>query len=199
MSQPTEYFNKVNFSPSTPPRVPPKTNVRAPALHRLSETDSVEEDESVDPIPGPRFRGISDESPVSPYTILDQEPGLPIPSAFDLDRTAGTERKGSGSSAATLSSQKSFPHLTRGKSLPYDDDEPLPFVVKGDKHKRILGIDQNTPPIKRPPQKMEGSKSSSGGVRKKRSHPELDRATSPLPTPDVVPFLYQDIEVCSLC
>jgi hypothetical protein len=192
-----EYFNKVNFSPATPPRIPPKNNVRAPALHRLSETDSVEEADFIDATPGPRFRGASNGSPVSPYTVLDNDTTLPVPPAFDLDKASGSGRKGSASSTATQSTTQSRPRTARGNSLPYDDDgEPLPFVMKSnDKHRRILGIDGKAPPIKRP-QRNDNSNKVSGAIRRKPSLPEInDRANSPLPAPDVVPFVYQDIEV----
>jgi hypothetical protein len=172
--------------------VPPKSNIRAPVLHRLSETDSIDEADSLDPIAGPRFRGAGHGSPVSPYTVLDQDGALPTPTAFDLDKSG---RKGSGSSIGT---QQSNSRMSRGRSLQFNDDheEPVPFVMKSDKHKRILGIDSKATPVKRPPQKSESSTSISGGLRRKRSIPDVNgRANSPLPAPDVVPFLYQDIEV----
>jgi hypothetical protein len=192
MSNPpgNEYFNSVNFSPKSPPRLPPKGNVRAPVLHRLSETDSINEADSFDPVPGPRFRGTSNGSPVSPYTLLDQDGTLPTPTAFDLDKSG---RKGSGSSLGTQQSR-----MSRGRSLQLMDEheEPAPFVMKSDKHKRILGIDSKATPVKKPPQKSESLHSISGGLRRKRSIPDVHaRANSPLPAPDVVPFLYQDIEV----
>jgi hypothetical protein len=192
-----EYFNNINFSPATPPRVPPKTNVRAPVLHRLSETDSLEEAASIDPVPpGPRFRGPSNGSPVSPYTVLEQDIALPVPTAFDLDKSSGSGRKGSESSTTTQSTQRSRTRHVRGNSLGFDDDgEPIPFVMRSsDKHKRILGIDSKAPPIKQPP------RTDSAGNRRKRSLPEPnDRSNSPLPAPDIVPFVYQDIEVCHYC
>lgn len=188
-----EYFGKVNFSPTSPPRVPPKTNIRAPILHRLSETDSLEEGDSFDPIPGPRFRGPNSDSPVSPYTVIGQDTTLPVPTAFELDRSA---RKGSGSSGGSISQSRP----SRVKSLPFpDDQEPTPFVMKSDKHKRILGIDPKTAAIKRQVQKSDNSAPPSNGIRRKRSLPDVNvRANSPLPAPDVVPFLYQDIEVTAL-
>jgi hypothetical protein len=191
-----EYFNNVNFSPTSPPRVPPKTNVRAPVLHRLSETDSIEEGDSFDPIPGPRFQGPKAESPVSPYTVIGRDTGLPVPTAFDLDKSA---RKGSASSGGTLALQPSQSRASRGRSLPFpEDEEPTPFVMKSDKHKRILGIDPRTTPIKRQVQKSDTPPPSTNGIRRKRSLPDVNaRANSPLPAPDVVPFLYQDIEVSS--
>jgi hypothetical protein len=187
LSQPTadDYFKKINYSPSTPPRQPPRSNIRAPLLHRVSETDSIEEaDDDFEPPSGPRFRGVSNGSPISPHTIIDQEGILPAPSAFELDKAG---RKGSESSAATISSLQSQPHMPRVRSsitIIDDDDEPPPFVMKGDKHKR----------------KTDSSKSIPGAPRRKRSFPEIhdrptDRSSSPLPAPDVVPFLYQDIEV----
>ena len=189
-----EYFNNVNFSPTTPPRVPPKTNVRAPLLHRLSETDSIEEGDSLDPIPGPRFRGPSSDSPISPYTVVHHDTGLPDPTSFDLDKSG---RKGSASSGGTLALQQSQSRSSRGRSLPFtDDEEPTPFVMKSDKHKRILGIDPKIAPIKRLPAKSDTPPPLANGIRRKRSLPDVNgRANSPLPTPDVVPFLYQDIEV----
>ena len=107
MSQPpaNEYFNNVNYSPSTPSRVPPRTNVRPPALHRVSETDSLEESDDFEP-PAPLFRSTSNGSPVSPYTIVDHANAPSAPSAFELDMAA---RKGSESSAGTVSSQPSYP------------------------------------------------------------------------------------------
>jgi hypothetical protein len=192
-----EYFTKVNYSPATPPRIPPKNNVRAPVLHRLSETDSVEEADLINSTPGPRFRGASNGSPVSPYTVLDQDGTLPDPTAFDLDKASGTGRKGSASSTTTQSTQNSRPRNPRGNSLPFDEDgEPMPFVMRpSDKHKRILGIDSKAPAIKRP-QRSENSNKVSVGIRRKPSLPDInDRANSPLPAPDVVPFVYQDIEV----
>jgi len=200
LSQPTadDYFKKINYSPSTPPRQPPRSNIRAPLLHRVSETDSIEEaDDDFEPPSGPRFRGVSNGSPISPHTIIDQEGILPAPSAFELDKAG---RKGSESSAATISSLQSQPHMPRVRSsitIIDDDDEPPPFVMKGDKHKRVLGIDAKTSQVK---QKTDSSKSIPGAPRRKRSFPEIhdrptDRSSSPLPAPDVVPFLYQDIEV----
>src|SRR5579859_568999 len=189
-----EYFSKVNFSPTSPPRVPPKTNVRAPVLHRLSETDSIEEGELFDPVPGPRFRGPASDSPVSPHTVIGQDMSLPVPTAFDLDKSG---RKGSASSGGTISQSRP----SRVKSIPFpDDEEPTPFVMKSDKHKRILGIDPKTAAIKRQAPKNEHAATPpSNGVRRKRSFPEVHaRANSPLPAPDVVPFLYQDIEVSTL-
>jgi hypothetical protein len=196
---PPEYFKKVNYSPTTPPRVPPKTNVRAPLLHRLSETDSIDEIDTIDPVPGPRFRGPTSGSPVSPYTILEQDPALPVPTAFDLDKASGSGRKGSESSTGTLASQQSFPYLSRGRSMPYDDEEPTPFVMKSDKHKRILGIESKSPASgKRGSHKGDNANSTPSGPRRKRSFPDINRSNSPLPAPDVVPFLYQDIEVVPL-
>jgi hypothetical protein len=196
-----EYFAKVNYSPSTPPRIPPKNNIRAPALHRLSETDSIEE---ADILPQPPFRTNTNESPVSPYTVVDKDAALPDPSSFDLDRASGTGRKGSASSAGTLGTP--LPHrISRGRSLQLakdEDDEPTPFIMKSDKHKRILGIDSKTPSIKRhshKADKAESPKLTSTGMRRKRSIPDTNgRSDSPLPAPDVVPFLYQDIEVSPL-
>lgn len=203
LSQPAadDYFKKVNYSPATPPRQPPRTNVRAPLLHRVSETDSIEEaDADIEPPSGPRFRGVTNGSPVSPHTIIDQEGTLPTPSAFELDKNG---RKGSGSSQATIASLQSQPHMPRVRSsiTIVDDDEPPAFVAKTDKHKRVLGIDQKSSQGKRGGvEKSESSKSMSGGPRRKRSFPDIherivDRSSSPLPAPDVVPFLYQDIEV----
>lgn len=197
-----DYFKKINYSPATPPRQPPRTNIRAPLLHRVSETDSVDEkeDDDIEPPSGPRFRGVSNGSPVSPHTIVDQEGTLPTPSAFELDKAG---RKGSESSAVTIASLQSQPHMPRVRSsiTIIDDEEPPAFVMKGDKHKRVLGIDQKTSQVKRGgAEKGDSSKSISGGPRRKRSFPEIhdritDRSSSPLPAPDVVPFLYQDIEV----
>jgi hypothetical protein len=187
-----EYFNKVNFSPTSPPRVPPKMNIRAPVLHRLSETESIEEG-VFDPIAGPRFRGPTSDSPVSPYTVVGHDTSLPVPTAFDLDKSG---RKGSASSGGTIPQSRP----SRVKSLPFvDDEEPTPFVMKSDKHKRILGIDPKPAAIKRQLQKNDNSAPpSSNGIRRKRSLPDVNaRANSPLPAPDVVPFLYQDIEVCA--
>src|SRR5277367_46325 len=203
LSQPAadDYFKNINYSPSTPPRQPPRTNIRAPLLHRVSETDSIEEaEDDLEPPTGPRFRGINNGSPVSPHTIVDQEGALPTPIAFELDRAG---RKGSESSAATVSSLQSQPHMPRVRSsiTITDDDEPPSFVTKSDKHKRILGIDSKPPQVKRGGgEKSDNSKSFSGGPRRKRSFPEIhdritNRSSSPLPAPDVVPFLYQDIEV----
>jgi len=200
MSQPpgSEYFSKVNFSPNTPSRAPPKTSARTPTLHRLSETDSIDEADGPDQLLSPRFIGMTNGSPVSPHTVVDQELTLPDPITFDLDKASGTGRKGSEGSTSTLASGQSPSRQRNGRSTMYDDDEPAPFVMRSDKHKRILGIDQKTPTVKRGSNKLESSKSS-GGARRKRSFPELnERSNSPLPTPDVVPFLYQDIEVVSM-
>ena len=195
MSQPpaAQYFNNVNYSPSTPSRVPPKTNVRPPALHRVSEIDSHEESDDFEP-PAPLFRSTSNGSLVSPHTIVDHAIALPPPSAFDLDTAA---RKGSEPGPGIVSSQPSYPRARTKSSLPYidDDDEPPPFVMKSDKHKRILGIDQKTPQIKRSHEKREKS-APKPPVHRETSFPDLaDRSSSPLPASDVVPFLYQDIEV----
>jgi hypothetical protein len=190
-----EYFSNVNFSTATPPRIPPKNNVRQPVLHRLSETDSVEEADLIDSTQGPRFRGASNESPVSPYTVLDHDTTLPVPTAFDLDKSSGTGRKGSGSSSSSI--QRSRPRATHGNSLPYDEDgELVPLSRSTDKHKRILGIgDTKTPPIKHP-ERSDSPGTKLGGTRRKRSLPDIkERANSPLPGPDIVPFVYQDIEV----
>lgn len=194
-----EYFAKVNYSLSTPPRHPPKNNVHAPVLHRLSETDSITEADMLVSTSGPRFRGSKvEESPVSPYTVVDKDGTLPDPSSFDLDMASGSGRKGSASSAGTVPLPQP-PRVVRGRSLQFtrgEDEEPAPFIMKSDKHKRILGIDSKTPQIKRPSHKSESPKSLSGGLRRKRSLPDINgRANSPLPAPDVVPFLYQDIEV----
>jgi hypothetical protein len=203
LSQPAadDYFKKINYSLATPPRQPPRTNVRAPILHRVSESESIDEvDDDIEPPSGPRFRGVSNGSPVSPHTIADQEGILPSPSAFELDKSG---RKGSGSSQTTIASLQSQPHMPRVRSsiTITDDDEPPAFVAKADKHKRVLGIDQKSSQVKRGgTEKSESSKSISGGPRRKRSVPDIhdritDRSSSPLPAPDVVPFLYQDIEV----
>jgi|SRR5579862_5420042 hypothetical protein len=193
-----EYFANVNYFTSTPPRLPPKNNIRAPALHRLSETDSISEADILGSVPDPPFRGAINESPVSPHTVLDKDSTLSDPSAFDLDRSSGSGRKGSASSAGTLGTPQPI-RASRGRSLQFsrdeEDEEPAPFVMKSDKHKRILGIDAKTPQIKRP-SKTESPKLSSTTMRRKRSIPESNgRSGSPLPAPDVVPFLYQDIEV----
>jgi hypothetical protein len=195
MSQPpvNEYFHNVDYSPSTSSRVPPRSNVRPPALHRVSEIDSIEESDDLEP-PAPLFRTASNDSPVSPHTIVDHANTLPLPNAFELDVAA---RKGSESSSGTVPSQLLYPRARTGSSLPYidDDDEPPPFVMKSDKHKRILGIDQKTSHIKRSHDKRENSAPTPPPVHRERSFPEVDRSSSPLPAPDVVPFLYQDIEV----
>ena len=196
-----EYFKKINYSPLTTSRQPPRANVRAPVLHRVSESDSIEErEDDFEPPSGPRFRGTSNGSPISPHTIVDQAGTPPTPSAFELDKAG---RQGSESSSATISSLQSLPHMPRVRSsiTIIDDDEPPHFVQKNDKHKRVLGIDQKSSQAKRGgAEKSEGSRSISGGPRRKRSIPEIhdrvtDRSSSPLPAPDVVPFLYQDIEV----
>jgi hypothetical protein len=201
MSRPPadEYFTSVNYSPSGPSRAPPRANIRPPILHRLSETESFDEAEELDP-PGPPFRENSNGSPVSPHTIV-QKAGAPPPdpSAFELDEP---NRKGS---EPTLSSQPSYSRLTRPRSsIPYiEDEEPAPFVIKGDKHKRILGINPKTSHIRRGHDKSDSSNSlapgaPAPGARHKRSFPDIpDRSSSPLPGPEVVPFLYQDIEVNS--
>ena len=199
LSQPpgAEYFAKVNFSPSMSSRGQPKISARVSTLHRVSEADSVEEAEGLDQLSGPRFRGPTDDSPVSPHTVSGQETALLDPSQFDLEKASGTGRKGSESSISTLPSRTSPTRQRSARSLVHDDDEPAPFVMRGDKHKRILGIDQKThvPSAKKGAQKQESSKSF-GGPRRKRSFPEINgRSNSPLPGPDVVPFLYQDIEV----
>jgi hypothetical protein len=195
-SQPpsNDYFSNVNYSPSTAHRVPPRTNVRLPALHRVSETDSLEESDDVEP-PPPLFRSTSNGSPVSPYTIVDNTNALPAPSGFELEMAT---RKGSEPIARTATSQQSHPRARTRSSLPsIDDDEPPPFVMKSDKHKRVLGIDQKTSQIKRPHEKRENSAPIPPPARRKRSFPDIaDRSSSPLPASDVVPFLYQDIEVC---
>ena len=197
-SQPpaNEYFSHVNYSQSTTSRVPPRTNFRLPPLHRVSETDSLEESDDIEP-PAPLFRSASNGSPVSPYTILDNPNTLPVPNPFELDMAA---RKGSEPSPGTIPSQPSYPRArTRSSHPSYDvDDEPPPFVMKSDKHKRILGIDQKTSQIKL---SRENSAPIQPAVHRKRSFPDVaDRSSSPLPAPDVVPFLYQDIEVyCFVC
>ena len=198
MSQPpaTEYFNNINYSPSTPSRVPPRTNIRPPTLHRVSETDSCEETDSFEP-PVPPFSRTGNDSPVSPYTIVDYGT-LPAPNVFEFDMAA---RNGSESSAGTLPLAQSNSRSRTRSSLPYlDDEEPPPFVVRGDKHKRILGIDQKTSHIKRGHEKKDHSTPVPSAPRREKSFPgEIqDRSSSPLPAPDVVPFLYQDIEVCSI-
>jgi hypothetical protein len=199
MSQPpaTEYFNNINYSPSTPSRVPPRNNIRPPTLHRLSETDSYEEADSFEP-PAPPFSRTDSDSPVSPYTIVDYGT-TPGPNDFELDMAA---QKGSESSAGTLSSVQSNSRSRTRSTLPYlDDEEPPPFVLRGDKHKRILGIDQKTSHIKRSNEKKDHSNSVPSAPRREKTFPSeiQDRSGSPLPAPDVVPFLYQDIEVCSIC
>ena len=196
MSQPpaNDYFNNVNYYPSAPSRMPPRTNSRPPALHRVSETDSLEESNDFEP-PASLLRSTTNGSPVSPYTIIDHNNALPPPSAFELDRAS---RKGSESSAGTFASQPTYSPVRTRSSLPCidDDDEPPPFVMKSDKHKRILGIDQKTSQIKGSHEKRENSAPMPAGAHRKRSFPDLaDRSSSPLPAPDVVPFLYQDIEV----
>jgi len=183
-----EYFTNVNYSPSTPPRVPPRSNIRPPALHRVSETDSLEEADDLDPPPS-LTRDDSNGSPVSPYTIVAHNDMLPNPSNFDLDKS----RKGSGSSAGTLASAHR-PSRAR-TSIPFDDDEPPPFVARSDKHKRILGIDEKKSHIKRVAEKKDSLSSTPPNSLTKRNLPDIHRSSSPLPAPDVVPFLYQDIEV----
>jgi len=189
------YFAKVNYSPSSPPRIPSRNTARAPPLHRLSETDSIEE---ADILPQPPFRTLTEESPVSPYTVLHNDSILADPSSFDLDRASGAGRKGSASSVGALTTPQAH-RISRGRSLQFtrdEDPEPAPFVMKSDKHKRILGIESKAPPIKHPSHKPESPKLGSTGMRRKRSVPETNgRSNSPLPAPDVVPFLYQDIEV----
>ena len=196
LSQPpaNDYFNNVNYSPAGPSRVPPRTNARPPPLHRLSETESLEEYDELE-LPAPLYRRNTNESPVSPYTIVDDRSGSLAPSGFELDNAG----RNSESSAVTASSQQSYPRARGRSSRPYiDDDETPPFVMKSDKHKRILGIDQKTSHIKRPHEKKDNSTSIAPGLRPKRSFPDIaDRSSSPLPAPDVVPFLYQDIEVIS--
>lgn len=199
LSQPpaNEYFSNVNFSPSTPSRIPPRTNIRPPILHRVSETESLDEVEELDP-PGPLFRENSNGSPISPHTIIEKA-GVtpPTPNAFELDEP---NRKGSESSVATLSSQPSYPRLTRPKSSTahIDDEDPVPFVMRSDKHKRILGIDPKISHIRRGGDKGDSSNSLVPGARHKHGFPDIpERSSSPLPGPEVVPFLYQDIEVTS--
>jgi hypothetical protein len=196
MSQPpvNEYFKNINYSPATPPRIPPRANIRPPALHRVSETDSLEEADEFEP-PAPIFKSTSNGSPVSPYTIVEPDGTFPAPNVFELDMAA---RMASDSNAGTSFSSQSY--RQRARSSFTDDDDSPPFIVRSDKHKRILGIDQKTSQIKRVPhEKKDASTSVPPGPRRKRSFPDInDRSNSPLPTPEVVPFLYQDIEVCPL-
>ena len=74
--------------------------------------------------------------------------------------------------------QSSYPRARPKSSLPYidDDDEPPPFVMKSDKHKRILGIDQKTSQIKRSNEKRENSAPMLSAVHRKRSFPRYRRS-----------------------
>jgi hypothetical protein len=192
-----DYF-KANYSPATPPRIPQKNVVRAPALHRLSEGDSIDEADFLDPIQEPRIREPSASSPVSPYTVVDHDTIFQEPSILDLHAAAG--RKGSESSAGTLSVPMQPARSRNRRSLPADkyDEEPTPFVMKkSDKHKRILGIEADPPKVKVAPRKGDSpvSMSASGSGRKGSFHETNGRSNSPLPNPDVAPFLYQDPDV----
>lgn len=201
-----EYFSKFNFSQSTPSRAPPnKSTVRAPLLQRLSEADSITEnggddDEELDPVPQAPFRSHTQgSSPVSPFSIREpEENALPAPSAFDLDKASGGGRKGSESSGGTLASAKHSHRLSRGRSLGYaDDDEPKPFIPRGDKHRRILGIEENGKKTSSKRSSAPKTDESTGSRRKRDISDPGERSSSPMPAADVVPFLYQDMEVCT--
>ena len=197
LSQPplNEYFaNMANYSPASPPRAPPRTTIRPPALHRVSETESIEEAQPASPLESPPalFKSNSNGSPVSPHTVVNHHVGGPFspsPGNLDLDPAA---RKGSESSTATYAAR---PRMR--SSLTVGDEEPAPFTgQRSDKHKRILGIDSKTPThSKRDKDKSEPKKDRPASQRQKAYHDGEVRSNSPLPTADVVPFLYQDMEV----
>jgi hypothetical protein len=191
-----EYFSKINYSPSSPTRVPPRTNVRAPLLQRVSEHSIDDENADLDPVPTDHFRATSDGSPVSPYTILDGHASLPIPGNFELDQA---RRQGSLSSGGNSTSQSRTRSSHGRSSLSYtEEDEPPPFVMKSDKHKRILGIteDPRDPRSKKTPDRKESAGSISS-VQRKASGQEStgNRSKSPTPANDVAPFLYPDGQV----
>jgi hypothetical protein len=204
-----EYFaNMLNYSPATPPRVPPRTNIRPPPLHRVSETDSIEEADAAlhSPLEQPPelFKSVSNGSPISPLTMVNHSVGTPLPQPTSLELDPAV-RKGSESNASAYAGR---PRLRSSLSVG-DEEEPAPFTgqrnenrLRSDKHKRILGIDSSsstttttttkipTPPTKRDKVKSEPKK------ERNRSYPDGEvRSNSPMPTPDVVPFLYQDMEV----
>ena len=197
LSQPpsNEYFaNMANYSPATPPRAPPRTNLRPPALHRVSETESIEEAHSASPLESPPalFKSNSNGSPVSPHTIVNHHANGPFsspPSKPELDPAA---RKSSEANAATYAAR---PRMR--SSLTVGDEEPAPFTgQRSDKHKRILGIESKTSThSKRDKDKSEPKKDRPTSQRQKGYSESEVRSNSPLPTADVVPFLYQDMEV----
>jgi hypothetical protein len=199
-----EYFaNMLNYSPATPPRVPPRSNIRPPPLHRVSETDSIEEANAAlhSPLEQPPdlFKPASNGSPVSPLTMLNHPVGtaLPQPTNLELDPAV---RKGSESNVSAYAGR---PRLRSSLSVG-DEEEPTPFTghrtenkLRSDKHKRILGIDSSSTTTKAPPPPSKRDKAKAESKKERnRSYPDPEvRSNSPMPTPDVVPFLYQDMEV----